>query len=60
MKISGAVYLTLGILGLAAAVLATLVLLCAAWQVFGTSGTGFAIAAFLACAGLALHHRASR
>lgn len=46
--------------GLAAAVLATLVLLCAAWQVFGTSGAGFAIAAILACAGLALHHRASR
>lgn len=46
--------------GFAAAMLATLVLTYAAWQGFGTSGAGFAIAAILACAGLVLHHRASR
>lgn len=46
--------------GFAAAMSAALVILYAAWQGFGTSGTGFALAAVLACAGLALHHHVAR
>lgn len=46
--------------GFAAAVLVSLALLYTAWQGFGTSGTGFAIAAVLACVGLAVHHRTAR
>jgi len=46
--------------GFVAAFLAVLAMLVAAWQGFGTSGTGFAIAAAVALGGLILHRLAAR
>jgi hypothetical protein len=45
--------------GFVAALLTALAMLVAAWQGFGTSDTGFAIAAAVALGGLILHHRAA-
>lgn len=45
--------------GFVAALVAVLAMLVTAWQGFGSSGTGFAIAAAVALTGLILHHRAA-
>jgi hypothetical protein len=46
--------------GFVAALLTVLAMLVAAWQGFGTSGIGFAIAAAVALGGLILHRLAAR
>lgn len=51
---------TRGTAGLAATACAAWAILAAGWQGFGTSGTGFVIAALAALAGIMFHHRIAR